>query len=207
MQAYAEGNTSSEDETKTLDAAARIFPTLCDRTSRIQAHAPRLPNIESRNTYDYVRDYYDQRAQPECGMQGSGSVPEHHHVPRSVSCYPVLNQYARCGSFRSRQTGDPVTPPPISRQEHTACFLDSWCTYRDGRSAAGNYILSEHILQTERLMSAVPSSPSSDLSKSMSFHPYKEVPSYLDEDTGGFTAGLTNSGQESGILGQHCRRL
>ncbi|KAM0425049.1 hypothetical protein ACHAPT_009608 [Fusarium lateritium] len=138
-------------EVELPEAAPLVFPVLDDPDT--PSDAPKSTKEKMEGTQNYVREYFDKRAQAKFAAKNAGSSLVQGPTPEFTSRYADPNHPASSGSFRSLVTGGHVNPPPMSRQERLANAMGNWCTSWDARQPAGNYTLKEHVLRTRGILS------------------------------------------------------
>lgn len=138
-------------EVELPEAAPLVFPSMEDPDA--SGDAPKSTKEKMEGTQNYVREYFDKRAQAKFAAKNAGSSLVQGPTPRFTSRYANPNHPASSGSFRSLVTGGHINPPAMSRQERMAGVMGNWCTSYDARQPAGNYTLRDHVLRTRGMLS------------------------------------------------------
>ncbi|KAJ4327647.1 hypothetical protein N0V84_001897 [Fusarium piperis] len=146
-----ESRGKTHGEVELPEAAPLVFPVLEEPTAT--SDAPKTTKEKLEGTQNYVRDYFDKRAQAKFASKNAGSSLVQGPTPKFTSRYADPNHPASSGSFRSLVTGGHINPPPMTRQERMAGAMGNWCTSYDARQPGGNYTLKDHVLRTRGMLS------------------------------------------------------
>ncbi|KAM5349135.1 hypothetical protein ACJ41O_008958 [Fusarium nematophilum] len=141
-----ESSGKTYGEVELPEAAPLVFPVLDESDIQKEGSKAKMEDAQ-----DYVREYFDKRAQAKFAAKNSGSVLIQGPAPEFTSRYADPNHPASSGSFRSLVTGGYINPPSMSRQRYLRGVVDSWCADWDGRQPS--YTLKEHVLRTAGLPS------------------------------------------------------
>lgn len=152
---FRESSGKTFGEVELPEAAPLIFPVFDQTATESDQSKSKKAKVEGAQ--DYVRDYFDKRAQAKFVFKNAGSALIQGPAPKFTSRYADPNHPASSGSFRSLVTGGYINPPSMSRQQHLAGAVSSWCADWDGRQPTGHYTLKDHVLQTGGMLSASPS--------------------------------------------------
>ncbi|KAF4984089.1 hypothetical protein FZEAL_628 [Fusarium zealandicum] len=145
-----ESSGKTYGEVELPEAAPLVFPALDDSTVQ-----PRSTKEKMEGVQNYVRDYYDKRAQANFAGKHAGSALVQGPSPKFTSRYADPNHPASSGSFRSLVTGGYVNPPPMSRQRlSVGNSFSRW----DERGQNGEYTLRDHVTRTRGMVSSRSSS-------------------------------------------------
>ncbi|KAL2682861.1 hypothetical protein Neosp_007319 [[Neocosmospora] mangrovei] len=145
----SKGKTYGEVELP--EAAPLVFPVLEDPATESEAKKSTKEKLEG--TQNYVRDYFDKRAQAKFAAKNDGNSLVQGPAPKFTSRYADPTHPASSGSFRSLITGGHINPPPMTRQDRMAGAMGNWCNTYDARQPGANYTLKDHVLRTRGMKS------------------------------------------------------
>ncbi|RTE79616.1 hypothetical protein BHE90_005887 [Fusarium euwallaceae] len=145
----SKGKTYGEIELP--EAAPLVFPILEDPAA--VSDAPKSTKEKLEGTQNYVREYFDKRAQAKFAAKNDGSSLVQGQTPKFTSRYADPTHPASSGSFRSLITGGHINPPPMTRQERMAGAMGNWCSSYDARQPGAKYTLKDHVSRTRGMMS------------------------------------------------------
>ncbi|KAF4460309.1 FAD binding domain-containing [Fusarium albosuccineum] len=148
---FKESKGTTYGEVELPEAAPLVFPVLDDPATQSDGAKSKKTKIE--DTQNYVREYFDKRAQAKFAGKYSGSSLVQGPTPKFTSRYADPNHPASSGSFRSLVTGGKINPPSLSSQRRLSGVVGGWCENYDGRQQAGDYTLRDHVIRTTSMMS------------------------------------------------------